>query len=163
MTQKVAPIPEGFHTLTPHLVVKGADQAIEFYQKALGAQLLGKHAGPGGKIIHALLQIGDSKLMLADEFPEFGSFGPQNGGSATSVHIYVEDVDNAWQRAVDAGAKVKMPLMDQFWGDRYGQITDPFGHSWSLGSHIKDMSVQEMEQAQAEAFGKAAEKMQKTA
>jgi uncharacterized glyoxalase superfamily protein PhnB len=163
MSEKVRPIPEGFHTLTPHLVVKGADQAIDFYQKALGAQLLGKHAGPGGKIIHALLQIGDSKLMLADEFPEFGSFGPQNGGSATSVHIYVENVDDAWKRAVDAGAKVKMPLMDQFWGDRYGQITDPFGHSWSLGTHVKDMSPAEMERAQEEAFGKAAEKMQKTA
>ena len=163
MTEEVTPIPEGFHTLTPHLVVKGAEQAIEFYQKALGAQLLGKHAGPGGKIMHALLQIGDSKLMLADEFPEFGSLGPQSGGTSVSLHVYVENVDKAWEKAVGAGGKVKMPLMDQFWGDRYGQFTDPFGHLWSLGSRIKIMTPEEMEEAQAEAFGKAAEKMQKTA
>ena len=162
MTEKVTPIPEGFHTLTPHLVVRGAERAIEFYQQALGAQLLGKHAGPGGKIIHALLQIGDSKLMLADEFPEFGSLAPETPNS-TSLHIYVENVDEAWQKAIGAGAKVKMPLMDQFWGDRYGQITDPFGHSWSLGSRIKIMTPEEMERAQEEAFGKAAEKMKKTA
>jgi uncharacterized glyoxalase superfamily protein PhnB len=162
MTEKVTPIPEGFHTLTPHLVVKNAEQAIEFYQKALGAQVLGKHAGPGGKIIHALLQIGDSKLMLADEFPEFGSLAPQTP-SGNSIHVYVDKVDEAWQRAVAAGAKVKMPLMDQFWGDRYGQITDPFGQTWSLGSRIKIMTPQEMERAQEEAFGKAAEKMKKTA
>ncbi|HKS72632.1 MAG TPA: VOC family protein [Terriglobales bacterium] len=162
MTEKVTPIPEGFHTLTPHLVVKGAEQAIEFYQKALGAQLLGKHAGPGGKIIHALLQIGDSKLMLADEFPEFGSLGPQAGGTAVSIHVYVDDVNNAWERAVAAGAQVRMPLMDQFWGDRYGQVVDPFGHLWSLGSRVKIMTPEEMERAQAEAFAKA-EKMKKSA
>jgi PhnB protein len=162
MTEKVTPVPEGFHTLTPHLVVKGAEQAIEFYQKALGAQVLGKHAGPGGKIIHALLQIGDSKLMLADEFPEFGSMAPETPAS-TSIHIYLDNVDTAWARAVAAGATVKMPLMDQFWGDRYGQITDPFGHSWSLGSRVKIMTPEEMERAQKEAFGRAAEKMQKTA
>jgi len=162
MTDKVTPVPEGFHTLTPHLVVRDAERAIEFYQQGLGAQLLRKAYGPGGKVIHALLKIGDSMLMLADEFPEFGSLAPEEP-SATSIHIYLENVDDAWQKAVAAGAKVKMPLMDQFWGDRYGQIIDPFGHTWSLGSRVKIMTQEEMEQAQEEAFGKAAEKMKKTA
>lgn len=162
MTDKVNPIPEGFHTLTPHLVVRGADQAIDFYQKALGAQLLHKSYGPGGKVMHAALRIGDSMLMLADEFPEFGSQAPESPAS-TSIHIYLDNVDEAWQRAIAAGAKVKMPLMDQFWGDRYGQVTDPFGHSWSLGSRIKIMTPEEMERAQEEAFAKAGEKMRKTA
>jgi PhnB protein len=162
MTDKVTPIPEGFHTLTPHLVVRGAERAIEFYQQALGAQLIHKSYGPGGKIIHSLLRLGDSMLMLSDEFPEFGSLAPETP-SSTSLHIYVENVDEAWQKAIGAGAKVKMPLMDQFWGDRYGQITDPFGHSWSLGSRIKIMTPEEIERAQEEAFAKAAEKMKKTA
>lgn len=162
MPDKVTPIPEGFHTITAHLTVRGADRAIDFYQKAFGAQLLGRAEGPGGKVMHALLRIGDSMLMLADEFPEFGSFAPPASGSGTSLHIYLDDVDAAWKRAVAAGVMVKMPLMDQFWGDRYGKVMDPFGHEWSLGSRIKIMTPEEMQRAQDEAMAKMAN-MRKTA
>jgi uncharacterized glyoxalase superfamily protein PhnB len=155
MSAKVQVIPAGFHTLTPHLVVRNADQALEFYKKALGAEVLNVARMDDGKIIHAALRIGDSMLMLNDEMPEFGALSPlANGGSGVTIHIYTDDVDTAYNRAVSAGAQVKMPLMDQFWGDRYGVITDPYGHSWSLATHVKDMSPQEMQRAQDEAFAK---------
>jgi PhnB protein len=155
MSAKVQAIPAGFHTLTPHLVVRNADQALEFYKKALGAEVLNVARMDDGKIMHAALRIGDSMLMLNDEMPEFGALSPlANGGSGVTIHIYTDDVDTAYNRAVSAGAQVKMPLMDQFWGDRYGVITDPYGHSWSLATHVKDMSPQEMQRAQDEAFAK---------
>jgi uncharacterized glyoxalase superfamily protein PhnB len=119
MTDKVKAVPDGFHTITPHLTVRDAKGAIEFYQKAFGAQVLNVAPGPGGKVMHAALKIGDSILMLNDEFPEFGGqLGPSATGSSVALHVYLDDVDTAFQRAVSAGATVKMPLMDQFWGDR---------------------------------------------
>jgi uncharacterized glyoxalase superfamily protein PhnB len=152
---KVKPIPEGTRTLTPHLTVHNAAEAIEFYKKAFGAKELGRHAGPGGKIMHAALQIGDSRLMLNDEFPEMGACGPvHTGGSPVTIHLAVEDVDKVFNQAVAAGAKPTMPVMDQFWGDRYGKLDDPFGHHWSIATHIKDMTPAEMEAAGREAMAK---------
>ncbi|HEY7353674.1 MAG TPA: VOC family protein [Terriglobales bacterium] len=156
MPEQVQAVPQGFHTLTPHLIVRDADQAIEFYKKAFGAQLLGEAARmPDGKIMHALMRIGDSNLMLNDEMPNYGALSPLSGGSSSvTIHIYTENVDAAFERATDAGAKVTMPLMDQFWGDRYGIVTDPFGHKWSLAAHVKDMSPEEMYRAMNEAMAK---------
>jgi PhnB protein len=155
MTDRVKPVPEGFHTITPHLTVRDAKRAIEFYQKAFGAEVLSVAPGPGDKVMHASLKIGDSILMLNDEFPEFGGqLGPSATGSSVALHVYLDDVDTGFQRAVSAGATVKMPLMDQFWGDRYGVVIDPFGHRWSLATHTRDMSPEEMQQEQEEAFAK---------
>jgi uncharacterized glyoxalase superfamily protein PhnB len=155
MSEQVQAVPPGFHTLTPHLIVRNATQAIEFYKKALGAEVLGIAPLPDGRIMHALLRIGDSMLMLNDEMPEFGALSPlANGGSGVTIHIYTQDVDAAFNRAVSAGAKVGRPLMDQFWGDRYGVVSDPYGHQWSLASHIQDMSPEDMQRAQDEAFAK---------
>jgi PhnB protein len=152
---EVQPVPAGFHTLTPHLTVRDADRALEFYKNALGAEVLNVARTPDGKVLHAMLRIGDSPLMLNDEFPEMGGLSPlSTGGAGVTIHIYTENVDQAFDRAVNAGAKVKMPLMDQFWGDRYGIVTDPFGHSWSLATHIKDMSPEEMQRGQDEAMAK---------
>ena len=145
-------VPEGYHTLTPHLIMKDAAKAIEFYKKAFGATERGRFLGPGGKIMHAELQIGDSRLMLNDEFPEMGASGPTGDGRVpVTIHLYVEDVDKVFKQAVAAGAKATMPVADMFWGDRYGKLTDPSGHNWSIASHIKDMTPAEMEAA-----GKAA-------
>lgn len=156
MAEKTQAVPQGFHTLTPHLVVRDADRAIEFYQKAFGAELQGGVArGPDGKVMHAQLRIGDSFLMLNDEMPEYGSLSPLSGGSSSvTIHIYTPNVDAAFDRATSAGAKVSMPLMDQFWGDRYGSVTDPFGHKWSLATHVKDLSPEEMKKGMDEAFAK---------
>ena len=133
----VKPVPEGFHTITPHIVVKGAARAIEFYAKAFGAQEHGRHQMPDGTIMHAALKIGDSMIMLNDEFPDMNVRGPLSiGGTAVTIHLYVPDVDQAFDRAVKAGAKVTFPLADQFWGDRYGQLTDPFGFTWSIGASL---------------------------
>src|SRR5690242_12931971 len=153
MSQSVQAVPRGFHTLTPHLVVRNADQAIEFYKKAFGAELLGDVARlPNGKVIHALLRIGDSNLMLNDEMPEAGALSPVSGGSsAVTIHIYTQDVDAAYNRATSAGAEVKMPLMDQFWGDRYGVVSDPSGHKWSIAAHIRDASPEEIRKGMDEA------------
>jgi len=161
----VKPIPDGYHTLTPFLTVRDASRAIDFYQQAFGADVLGGVAkGPDGKVMHAELKIGDSIIMLSDEFPEFGSLSPQSGGSTSmGLHIYVDDVDHAFDRAVKAGAHVDMPVADQFWGDRYGRLKDPFGHKWSLATHKRDVSPEEMKRDMDEAFSKAAAKMQKTA
>jgi len=152
MTGKAKAVPEGFHTLTPHLTVRDADKALEFYQKALGAEVLNVARMPDGKVIHASLRIGDSMLMLNDEFPEMGGLSPLSVG--VTIHIYTDNVDEAFNRAVAAGAQVAMPLMDQFWGDRYGMISDPFGHKWSIATHVKDMSQDEMQHAQDEAMAK---------
>jgi PhnB protein len=155
MTQ-VKPVPDGFHTITPHLTVRDANRALEFYKQAFGAEVLGVAPGPGGKVLHASLKIGDSMLMLNDEFPEFGGDPAPTAGRGTGValHIYLDNVDAAFERAVSAGATVKMPLMDQFWGDRYGVVIDPFGHRWSLATHTRDMSREEMEREQEKAFAK---------
>jgi PhnB protein len=151
---KVRPIPEGYHTLTPHIVVKGAAQAIDFYKKAFGAKEIGRMPGPDGKsIIHADIVIGDSHLMLVDEFPEMNCFGPQSvGGSPVTIHLYVEDADAFFKQAVAAGAQERMPLADMFWGDRYGQITDPFGHTWSIATHKEDLTTEEMIKRSKAAF-----------
>lgn len=148
----VKPVPDGFHTLTPHLIVRDSKAAIDFYQRAFGAQLQGEVAYmPDGRVMHAMVKIGDSMLMLNDEFPEHGVVAPHDGQSGVSLHIYVDNVDDLFARATDAGAQVKMPLADMFWGDRYGKVQDPFGHQWTLGTHIKDMSREEMQQAMDEA------------
>jgi PhnB protein len=159
MAGNVKPVAEGDHTITVHLAVREAAKAIEFYQKAFGAQVLFVHKMPNGKVMHATLKIGDSKLMLADEFPGRGCPSPQAlGGSPVVLNIYVENVDALWNQAVAAGAKVTMPLDNQFWGDRYGQIVDPFGHSWALGCHVEDVPREEMERRANAFFSQACKK-----
>jgi PhnB protein len=159
MTNRIKAIPEGHHTLTPHLVVKGASQAIEFYKKAFGAEEITRVPGPDGKsLIHAAIKIGDSRLFLVDEFPEMGSRGPHSiGGTSVTIHVYVEDVDTVFNQAVTAGAQVRMPLADMFWGDRYGLVTDPFGHSWSLATHKEDLTPDEISKRAQAAFGGCAQ------
>jgi PhnB protein len=153
MAGKVQAIPTGFHTLTPHLTVRDADKALEFYKNALGAEILGVARMPDGKVMHASLRIGDSMLMLNEEMPEYGGLSPLSlAGTGVTIHIYTDNVDQAFDRAVSAGAQVKMPLMDQFWGDRYGMVADPFGHKWSIATHVKDLSPEEMQRAQDEAM-----------
>jgi PhnB protein len=151
----VQAIPKGYHSLTPYMTVRDATRAIEFYKQAFGATERGVMKGPDGKIMHAELVIGDSIVMLADEFPEFGSLSPQStGGAGMGLHIYVEDVDSAFERAVKAGANVEMPVSDMFWGDRYGKLRDPFGHKWSIATHTADLSAEEMERGMHEAMAK---------
>ena len=143
---KVKPIPEGNHTITAGLVVRGGRKAIEFYKTAFGAKELSAMPGPDGRsLMHAELQIGDTKIYIGDESPDMGTVSPQTlGGSAVSLNIYTEDCDAMFKRAVAAGATVKMPLSDMFWGDRYGKITDPFGHNWGIATHKEDVSEAEM-------------------
>jgi PhnB protein len=142
----VKPIPEGYHTLTPYLIVKGAAAAIEFYAKALGAKELSRMADASGKVGHAEMKVGDSPFMLADEFHERGAVAPQAGaGHSVSFLVYVPDVDAAFARAVAAGAKAVRPVQDQFYGDRSGTLEDPFGHQWTLATHVEDVSPEEME------------------
>jgi len=151
---KVKAVPEGFHTITPHLTVRNAAQAIEFYKKAFGAEVMNVMRD-GDSIMHATLKIGDSLLMLNDEYPQMGSLSPlSTNGAGVTMHIYTDNVDTAFDRAVAAGATVTMPLMDQFWGDRYGLLTDPYGHKWSLAAHVRDMSADEVRKAQEEAFAR---------
>src|SRR5437667_2792552 len=155
MPEQVKAVPPGFHTLTPHLVVRNAEQALEFYKNAFGAEVLHVAHMPDGKVMHASLRIGDSMLMLNDEFPDYGTLSPlSTGGTGVTIHIYTDNVDAAFNRAVSAGAQVKMPVMDQFWGDRYGLVADPFGHQWSIATHTKDLSPEEMQRAQDEAMAK---------
>jgi PhnB protein len=145
---QVKPIPEGMHTVTPHLVCAGAADAIEFYKKAFNAVEMGRLPGPQGKLMHAAIKISDSTVMLADEFPEYGSLGPKAlKGSPVTIHVYVEDVDAFVKQAVAAGARITMPLEDMFWGDRYCKLDDPFGHHWSVATHIRDVTPEEMRQA----------------
>lgn len=143
MATKARTIPEGFHTLTPHLTVKNAEKALDFYKKAFGAEVLNVSHMPDGRVMHATVRIGDSMLMLNDEFPEMGGQRATNEGNVT-IHAYFENVDDIFQKALAAGATQKMPLADQFWGDRYGQVVDPFGIRWSLGTHIRDVTPDEM-------------------
>jgi PhnB protein len=153
MAKSVKKIPEGCHSVTPHLCVRGGADAIEFYKKAFGAKELRRAPGPGGKLLHAEIQIGDSRVFLADEFPEMGAKSPLAlNGSPVTIHLWVEDVDKVFQQAVEAGAQVRMPLADQFWGDRYGIVTDPFGHQWSMATHMKDRTPEELQKASEAAF-----------
>jgi len=146
MTDKVNPIPEGYHSVTPYLIIKGASDAIEFYKKAFGASELFRMAQPDGRVGHAEIRIGDSTIMLADEFPEMGHKGPQTlGGSAVSLLIYVEDVDAVFAQAVAAGATEDKPVEDKFYGDRGGSLVDPFGHIWHIATHTEDLSPEEMQ------------------
>ena len=150
----VNPIPEGYHSVTPYLIIGGAADAIEFYKKAFGATELFRFPGPEGKIGHAELQIGNSRIMLADEYPDMGYHGPQSiGGSPVSLMIYVDDVDTTFNQAVEAGATVKEALQDKFYGDRMGTVIDPFGHRWHLATHKEDVSVEEMQRRAKAAHG----------
>lgn len=145
---KVKAIPDSMHSVTPHLVCAGAADAITFYKQAFGAVEVGRLPGPQGKLMHAMIRIGDSAVMLVDEFPDRGSLGPKSlKGSPVTIHLYVEDVDATVKRAVAAGAKITMPVEDMFWGDRYGRLEDPFGHSWSIATHLRDVSPEEMQAA----------------
>jgi uncharacterized glyoxalase superfamily protein PhnB len=149
---KVNPIPAGMRTITPHLVIKGASQALEFYKKAFGAKELEKSPLPDGKLMHASIKIGDSVVMMADEFPGSSMKAPDSAGSTTvAIHVYSKNVDKLWQQALDAGAKVSMPLDNQFWGERYGQLQDPFGHLWSMSQRVK-MSPTEMKEKEQQAM-----------
>jgi PhnB protein len=146
----VKAIPDGYYSLTPYLVCKGAAKAIEFYAKAFGAQEVVRMPGPGGSIMHAEVKIGNSMLMLADENPERGHLSPETiGGSASSIMFYAADVDEVFNRAVAAGAKAEMPPEDMFWGDRMGNIVDPFGHKWAIATHKEDVEPAEMEKRMA--------------
>jgi PhnB protein len=147
MPKHVKAKPDEYHTLTTNLTIKGADKAIDWYGKIFGAKLLSRMATPDGKAVwHAELRIGDSVLMLNDEDPSMGAMGPTpEGGQSASIHFYTENVDGVFKRAVAAGAKQRMPPMDMFWGDRYAQITDPFGHIWSLATHTEDVPADQME------------------
>jgi len=144
----VKPIPDGFHTVTPHITVKGAADAIEFYTKAFGAQELSRMPGPDGQtLMHAMIRIGDSFIMLNDEFPDWNCFGPNAiGGTAVTINLYVEDTDAVFKQAVDAGATAKMEPADMFWGDRYAKVSDPFGHEWSIATHIEDLTAEQIQE-----------------
>jgi uncharacterized glyoxalase superfamily protein PhnB len=152
MAKTTQAIPKGHHTVTPSLFVAGAAKAIDFYKKALGAEELMRFPAPDGTIMHAELRIGDSIIMLGDEMPDQGGRGPKSiGGTPVSFFVYGENVDAAWKRAVDAGAKPVVPLADQFWGDRTGCLEDPFGHQWWLAQHIQDLTPEELRK-NAESF-----------
>lgn len=155
MAGSANPIPEGFHTVTPHLICKNAGAAIEFYKKAFGAEELCRMPGPDGKsVMHCELKIGNSVIFMCDEFPDMGAMGPQSlGGTPVVLHLYVPNADAAYAQATAAGAKATMPLQDMFWGDRYGKVTDPFGHEWSIATHVEDLSPEEIGKRAAAAFG----------
>ncbi len=143
-------IPEGYHTVTPYLIVKEPKQALEFYKKAFGAKELLRLEDPSGGIMHAEFQIGDSKVMMAGEYPDMGAVSPQKlGGSPVSFCLYVEKVDEMFQQALAAGAKERRPIQDQFYGDRSGTLEDPFGHTWTIATHIEDLTQEEIEQRAA--------------
>jgi len=154
MTARVKAIPKGYHAITPHLVVKDGNTAIAFYKKAFGAKEIARMPGPDGKsIMHSELQFGDSFVMLNDEFPQMGIYGPSaDKRSPVTIHLYVDDVDEVFRKAIAEGAKETMPVRDQFWGDRYGKLLDPFGHQWSIATHIEDVPPDEMKARAKKAF-----------
>jgi PhnB protein len=161
MPKQVQPIPPGYHSVTPYLVVNNAARAIEFYQRAFGAKEIMRMDGPPGKIAHAEIKIGDSMIMLSDEMPGGGVRSPQSlGGTTAGIFLYVENVDSVFNQAASAGAKVDMPLADMFWGDRYGKLTDPFGHSWSLATHKEDVAPEEMKKRAKDAMAKMGQQAQ---
>ncbi len=149
---KIKPIPDGYHTVTPHLMVKGAADAIEFYKQAFGASEVMRMAMPDGRVGHAEIQIGDSRILLADESPEMDYLGPR-GGTTVSILIYVEDVDAAVTRAEMAGGKVVRPVQTRFYGDRTGMLEDPFGHVWNIATHVEDVTPEEMSRRMTKAAG----------
>ncbi len=148
MTQ---PIPDGLYTLTPHITVKNASEAIEFYKRAFGAEETMRNE-MAGLVAHAQLRIGDSVLMVNDEFPDLGAKAPTAEGSGVVLHLYVEDVDAWFQRAIDAGGESQMPVQDTFWGDRYGMLKDPYGHRWSIATHKEDLTPAEIAQRAEKMF-----------
>ncbi len=154
MPGKARPIPEGCHTVTPYLTVRNAARAIDFYKRAFGAKELHRMDGPQGKIGHAELKIGDSIIMLADEMPGTGNRSPESLGGTCGIFLYVDDVDGVYNQAVTAGAKADQRPADQFWGDRYGKLTDPFGQSWSIATHKEDVPPEEMRKRAQEAMSK---------
>jgi PhnB protein len=151
------PIPDGYHTVTPYLIVKGAAAAIEYYKKAFGAEEVHRTDGPGGTVLHADMKIGDSHVMLSDEWPDFGALGPHSlGGTSTGFCLYVKDCDAAFDRAIAAGGKVERPVTDQFYGDRAGTLIDPFGHKWTIATHKEDVPPDQMQQRMEEWMAKQA-------
>jgi PhnB protein len=165
MGQAIKAVPDGHRTVTPHLVVRGAAGAIAFYKEAFGAVEHVRMPAPGGKqVMHAEITIGDSHLFLADEFPEMGGKSPEAlGGSPVTIHLYVEDVDATVAKAVEAGATLVMPVANMPWGDRYGRVNDPFGHSWSVATHVEDVTREQMIERMAGACADAAEQVAKVA
>jgi PhnB protein len=152
--QEVQAIPEGIHTITPHIVVRDAGRAAEWYAEALGAEERSRVPLPGGKLMQVELWFGDSALMVADEFPEMDVVSPLSiGGTATVLHVSTNDVDTLWNRVTAAGAEILQPLSETFWGDRYGQVRDPFGHKWGLAQHVRDVPHEDVVRAAADAFG----------
>jgi len=152
MTKATKPIPDGYNTVTPHLVVNDAAKALKFYATAFGAEMhCEMPCTDSGKIMHAEMKVGNSMIFLCDEFPEMGCKSPTSyGGSPISIFLYVEDVDKAFKKASDAGCEVVMPVADMFWGDRYGRLKDPFGHEWAMGTHMEDLTPEEMEKRKEE-------------
>ena len=151
MAKAKSAVPAGFHTVTPHLILDNAAEAIEWYKQALGAdEVAGRAIGPDGKVMHAEIRIGNSAIMLADEHPEMGARSPHAiGGTPVGIVLYVEDVDSVFDKAIATGATVKQPVEDKFYGDRMGTLTDPFGHQWSIGTHKEDVSPEEMQRRMA--------------
>lgn len=151
MPQSASPIPPGYHTVTPYLAIRDAAKAIEFYKNAFDATEVMRVPGPNGSIGHAEIEVGDSRIMLADEHPDMGFVEPQTlGGSSITIHLYVEDVDNVFGKGIQAGAKTLRPVQDQFHGDRSGSFEDPFGHVWYIATHKEDLSAEELERRAAE-------------
>ena len=145
MTETVSPIPPGMHTITPHLICAGAAAAIEFYKEAFGAVEITRMGGPDGKLFHAMVRIGDSFLMLVDEFADMHAFGPKAlGGTSVTIHLSVVDADAAFKRATAAGATPRMPVTEMFWGARYGQVVDPFGHLWSMATQVRELTPEQI-------------------
>lgn len=160
MATNVSAIPPGYRTVTPYLTLNNCASAIDFYKKAFGAQEIARMDGPPGKISHAEIKIGDSMIMLADEMPGAGNRGPASLGNTTvGIFLYVDDVDKSYKQAVDAGAKADMPPADMFWGDRFGKLTDPFGHSWMLATHKEDVAPAEMRKRMQEQMAKMSQQM----
>jgi len=158
---RVKPVPKGYRSVTPYLTLHDAARALDFYKRAFGAQEVVRMDGPDGKIAHAEIKIGDSMIMLADEMPGAGSRSPQSlGGTSGGIFLYVENADAVFSQAVSAGAQVEMPLADMFWGDRYGRLKDPFGHSWSVATHKEDVTPAEMSKRMQEAMAKMAQQSQ---
>lgn len=156
MATKFTP-PAGYHTVTPAITVRDTAKAIDFYTRAFGAEEVGRFEGPDGKIMHAEIRIGDSLIMLGDENPQWGSLSPlSTNGNPGSLHIYVENADATFARALEAGAQIRQPLEDAFWGDRYGKVTDPFGHHWGIATRVKSYTKEEMDRVSREWMANAA-------
>ena len=153
MPKSTSPVPERFHTLTPHITVSGAANYIDFLRRAFNAVEVSRSPGPGGKLMHAHVRIGDSNLMFNDSFPEFGGPPIAQGNWPVTLHLYVPDADALFAQAVAAGCTVTMPMADQFWGDRYGLVKDPFGFSWGVATHIEDPTPEEIREREAKLFG----------